>query len=254
MKMSRELKDIIKDIRETEKLACTKEADVPYKNRPGMGIAIRTACERLPTLIEELKATAIPSRLSAVYATGDAAVIAEAAAFLEKNGGIVINANEIYNKICADIEPTYDRSRSFNTTQHNIMLRGIREIAQALEYDNLPAPPYKETLCKNDLETLAHIRKVIRSSIGDEFSKKYLTKALVNAILKLGVDVPRIPILVLDVQSPEEKVNLNTLFTTNIDYKFPPNFIITSKTLSKIYKNSQNGNSATTGEENKEGE
>jgi hypothetical protein len=248
--MSRELKEIFKDIKETEKLACVKMEDVPYKSRGGMGIAIRSACEKLPVLLEELKTTAIPSRLSAVFASGDEATVSKVADFMRKNGGIVLDGNELYRKLVNAIEPTYDKTRVFSTTQHSLMLQGIRDIAQGLDFDDLPAPTYKETICKNSKETLEHVRKVIRSSISDSFSKKYLVKDLVELLLKSGIDAPRIPILVVDVQSQDEKANLSTLFSTNIDYKFTPDFIITSKSLSKIYKNPQTGNNATTGEEN----
>jgi hypothetical protein len=252
--MSRELKEIIKEIKETEKTAIIRLDEVPYKNRGGMGIAIRTACERLPVLLDELAKAVIPSRLTAVYATGDEAIVTKVADFMRKNGGIVLDGNELYRNICKDIEPTYDNMHTFSTTQHGIMLNGIREIARSLDYAELPAPTYKETICKTPQDTINHVRSLIRGSMGDTLSKKYLVKSLTDLVLKTATDVPRIPILVVDVPTPEEKANLSTLFTTNTDYKFSPDFIITSKTLSKIFKGSQNGNNATTGEESKEGE
>lgn len=251
----RELKEIVKDIRDTEKTASIKEADIPYKSRPGMGMAIRAAQDKLPGLTEELKKTVIPLKLIAVHATGDEVVVTKVAEFLEKNGGLVLNASGVYFDICKEIEPTYDRSRNFSTTQHNVMLRKIREIAQDLDYGkDLPAPAYKETLCRNVTETMVHVRKAIRDSLGDDFNKKYLAKKLIDSLLKNPIEANRIPILVIEELSLEEKANLSTLFITNIDYKFTPDFTITSKNLSKIYKNSQNGNNATNGDENKEGE
>jgi hypothetical protein len=245
--MSRELKDIFKDIRETEKLAVTKDTDIPYKSRQGMMIAVRTACERLPVLLEELKATVIPNRLTAVYATGDDTTISRVAEFVKKQGGIVLDANEIYRKISSNIELTYGNNRTFSTQQHSIMLQGIREIAQNLDYTELPSPAYKETSCPDMKSTIAHVRACIRSSIGDGFSKKYLVKALSEAVLQSGIDLPRIPILVVDVQSADEKANLGPLFITNIDFEFTPTFTISGKSLSNIFKGSQIGNNAANG-------
>ena len=102
--------------------------------------------------------------------------------------------------------------------------------------------------------TINHVRASIRSTIGDDFSKKYLVKSLNEALLKSEIDVPRIPILVVDVQSAEEKANLGPLFTTNTDFEFTPTFTISGKSLSQLFKPSQTGNNATTGKNNKEGE
>jgi hypothetical protein len=249
----RELKVIYKDIRDTEKLAATKECDVPYKSRPGMMMAVRAACERLPVLLEELQKTVIPNRLAAVYASGDETVISRVAEFIKKNGGIVLDANEIYRKIGSSVELTYGSNRTFSTHQHQIMNQGIREIALNLDYRELPCPPYRETICPDMKSTISYIRSCIRGSIGDSFSKKFLVKSLNEAILKSEIDIPRIPILVVDVQSAEEKANLSPLFTTNTDFDFTPSFTISSKTLSQIFKGSQTGNNAITGKDNKEG-
>ena len=249
----RELKTIYKDIRDTEKLSLTKDTDIPYKSRPGMMMAVRAACERLPVLLEELQKTVIPNRLSAVYASGDETTISRVAEFIKKQGGIVLDANEIYRKIASNIELTYGNNRTFSTHQHQIMGQGIREIALNLDYRELPSPPYRETICPDMKATISHVRSSIRGSIGDDFSKKYLVKALNEAILKSELDIPLIPILVVDVQSAEEKANLSPLFTTNTDFEFTPSFIISGKSLSQIFKNSQTGNNATTGKQNKEG-
>lgn len=235
----REIKEIIEDIRETEKLACTKEEAIPYKSRGGMLVAIRTACERLPLVLKELENALIPNKLAALYASGDQVVLNDVAKFVRETGGVVLDGNALYRQIADRIEQSYSPSRTFSTTQYSIMLQGIREAALMFDYYELPVPKYQETICPDSRCTLAHIKKCIRNSIGDDLSRRYLTKFLVESVLKLEKVSKVVPILVLDANTTEEKNILSPLFNTTNTFDFKPNFQLDQKTIVKLFKNQQ---------------
>jgi hypothetical protein len=247
----REVKEIVKEIRETEKTAKLRAEDLPYQSRGGMGIAIRTAQDKLPLLLEELKTTIIPSKLVAVFATGPDAITNKVADFLEANGGITLDANEMYRAIAKAIEPTYGSSREFNSSQFSVMIREIREIASDLEYDELPAPQFDSSasvICRDEYGTTMHVRMLIRKTIGDEFGRKFFAKKLTEKVIKGAVDGRQIPILVLDTHTAEEKSALTVLFSSATTYNFDSNFTINKPNVVKIFKNPQKGDGATTGD------
>jgi hypothetical protein len=252
----REVKEIVKEIKETEKVAVINTNDLPYASRGGMGIAVRTACEKLPVLLDELKATIIPTKLVAVFAVGPDAITNKVAAFLEENGGLVVDANGLYRGIAKAIEPTYGADRTFGVQQFGVMMREIRDLAGSLGYDELPAPQFDgntSVLCRDEYQTSMHVREIIRKSIGDDFSRKFIVKNLTESVIKGAVDGRRIPILVLDTPTAEEKAALTVLFSSSTTYKFETDFTVDKQSISKIFKSSnpQKGDGAVTGDKEK---
>jgi hypothetical protein len=234
--MNRDIKEIIKDIKETEQTSLITSEEIPYKARGGMASKIRLACERLPELLKEIELALIPSKLIALYSSGDLGVISNVSTFIKETKGIVLNSNEMYQKVADRVEQTYSPNRTFTTTQHSVMLQQIREIALMFDYLELPAPKYQEAICPDSKCTLAHIKKCIRSSIGDDLNIRFLKKYLVESVLKTKNPPKTIPILVLNVSSEEEKSVLNQLFNQTNSFNFKPDFEIDQKTIVKLFK------------------
>jgi hypothetical protein len=241
----REIKEIIKEIRETEKIATTKLDEIDYRSRGGMGVAIRNACEHLPKLLEELKNTTIPHRLVAVFAKGDETVISKVSEFLLANGGLVMDANAMYRQVTDQVEPSYGPNRVFGTTQFHLLYDSLREIMGTVEQNELPAPKFIDSICPNTRATINHVRRLVRAACQDNLSIAYLTKMLSNEIIKKALEAKQIPILVVDVSSPEEKVLINTLFAKATTYDFSKDFQVNKNSVIKLFKSSQNGDGAT---------
>jgi hypothetical protein len=241
----REIRDIIKDIRETEKLAVTKLDEVDYKYRGGMGVAIRNACEKLPKLLEEFKNSTIPHRLIAVFATGDETAISKVAEILTSNGGMVLDANAMYKKIADAVEPSYYKGREFGTTQFGRLSDTLREIMAMVELNEMPSPTFSSQLCCDTKATVNHIRKLVRACAQDALSMAYLKKMLSEELISKALEAKVIPILVTDVSSPEEKALINILFSRSTSVEFSKDFQVTKNSVVKLFKSSQSGDSAT---------
>lgn len=253
----REIKEILKDLRQAEKTASTNLNEVAYSARQGIGMAIRRAQDVLPGLREELKAAIIPSKLNALFAEGPDSIVNKVAEFVESEGGIVVDANMLYRKIAKAIEPSYGANRFFSTQQFFVMMREIREVGIELGYRELPAPQadgQAEVLCTDEDKTAMHVRNLIRKNIGDELSRKYFIHVLTEKVVSKVKNERPVAILVLDVLSAEEKAGLIVLFANSNTYKFPTNFIINKANVAKLFKNSQSGDSAEKGEKEEKGE
>ena len=233
----RELKEIIKEIRETEGTANLTEEEIPYRSRGGMLMAVRAAYERLPILLKELEEALIPHKIVALYSTGDEVILNKVSDFIKQTRGIVLDSNIMYRKIANRVEASYGANRTFTTTQYHILIQELREIALQFDYAELPAPKYQEAACPDVKSTLNFIKKIIRTTIGDELGKRYLTKIIVESVLKLQGIPKSVPILVLDVKSTEEKNLLNPLFANNNSFNFDSEFNPTPKNIVKLFQN-----------------
>jgi hypothetical protein len=241
----RELKEIIKDLERAKKTSNICLEDIPWKNRGGIQIAMRTATDQMPELIKELTNTLIPSKLIAVYASGSAAIINQVVEFMNTNGGIIVDVNDMYRRIVDRVEQTYSHGRVFTTTQHSAIIQVLRQIGTELELPFLDCPKYVETICPNTASTLYHVRQIIRDTFGDTLNKQYIIYQLIQNVLQQGFEGNRVPILVLNALTVEEKQLLNTLFTVNCSFEFPPDFIVDQKNISKIFKKTSNPSNPT---------
>jgi hypothetical protein len=245
------VKEIIKDIQDNEREAATDLNNIPYKARASRAIIMRQACERLPVLLSELKVATIPTRLVAVFPAGSASVTKQVADFLKENGGVVINVNEWYEKMADAIEPSFAKDRFFSTQQFAYIMSEVRVMALQLGYDRMNPVNFDSTMevkCYDVKASTAHIKGIVRKALGDTMNVQKIAKELIETVLREGLDAKQIPVLVIGAQSLEEKTALTPLFIRSVDHNFSNTFAITKLNIAKVFKDSQKGNDATSGD------
>jgi hypothetical protein len=243
---TRDIKDIIKEVKLARKDASINYEDVPYQARGAYGIKIREAQDKLPGLINELKLAIIPSKLVAVYATGSKKTITEVADFIQENGGIAINTNGLYESIADRVEATYGKDRTFGVSQFVAMMNELKAVAYELSCE-VTQPDFTgamTAICKDKDAVVAHVRGIIKEFVSDDLNRKYITKIIMDGILSGAVDSKQVAVLVTGTQSLEDKAVLAALFATTTDYNFNPSFIVSKPNIAKIFKSPSKGNDA----------
>jgi hypothetical protein len=242
--MSRTIAEVSKDIETTTEIVNYVLEAVPSSQRPAVQTAMIQASERLPKLLDEMKEAVIPSKLIGLFADGDKTSIDKVAEFLTRenedgtnNGGIVLDAAQLYRSITDLVEGSYSRDRIFCTTQYSLMIQKISTIAIDLGYREIESPKFKETICPNTAATLAHIRNCLRECrVGDQANIDLLTKALVDAIVRNQIDSKQIPVMIIGVASMEERNAIATLFSRSFDYTFKVGFEPTAQKIVALFK------------------
>lgn len=230
----RKIEDVIAELAQAHQDSVINLEDVPYDVRPGRAMAKQRAEEAAPLLEAELVSKTVPSRLVGVYASGDAAKITEAAAFLVENGGIVVDASKFYNEIAEYIEPSYG-DRVFRTTQYLRLTSALRSAVADIGLDKKTEPVYAETICETQAQTVDHVRNLIRNVSGDEINLALLKKAIIDAVVERELTAKRIPALVLNATTPEQ-AGLSPLFSKTLEFNFKFDFEVTKDTVIKIFK------------------
>lgn len=232
---ARKVEDSIADVVATRAVAATNLEEVPYVVRPGRSIAKLQAQNDLPGLEAELLGRTVPGRLVGVFAVGDPAKIATVAAFLEENGGIILDAGKLYADLAEYVEPSYGEDRVFRTTQYMRLTSAFRQQAAEVGLTKTEMPSYTETTCETQARTAEHGRNLIRAAAGDEVNLAVLKRAVVNAVVDRELAAKRIPVLVLNATAAEQ-AGLSPLFSKALEFDFQPTFEVDKESVVKIFK------------------
>jgi hypothetical protein len=241
----RTIAEVSKDIAEVTEVVSQELEGVPYGIRPAVQMQIIQASEKLPKLLQEMKEIVIPSKLVGLFASGDKTSIDKTASFLTEanpdtgktNGGILLDAAQLYRSVTDLVEPSYSRDRIFCTTQYSLMIQKITHIATDLGYLEIESPKFRETICPDTATTLSHIRNLLREcKVGDQANIDLLTKTVIDGIVRDGIDSKQIPVIVVGVGSVDERNAIATLFSRSTDYVFPVGFTPTVPKIVALFK------------------
>lgn len=228
----RKLSEIFEAIKQAKSWSTKDLADVPLANRPGASMLIENAKQELPGLHAEVAKATIPSRLVGVFSDNAPDAVAS---FLRANDGLVLDVDLIWQRIADRIEPSYSDERAFRITQHNLMIHAVSDLARELGFNQLDVPSYVEKQCLTRQDTIDYVRDRVRSVIGDELQLRFFKDAITDAVIQLGLDDKRIPVLVRG-SVPEERAALSGLFIKSGTYEFSEDFKVTKDSVTTIFK------------------
>jgi len=231
--MTRNVTEVLQDIKDTKVIANTSIEDVPFKMRPGFSVGIIQAKEKLPQLMKELKSLVVPSRLVGLFAKGDTNAVAE---FFDDNGSIVVDANSFYKAIADDIETTYGMDRQFADTQYGRLVANLREVCTVLGYSEIPSPTYTDCKCATPTDTLNTVKRLVRGSVKDYPNLTAITDKILAQIVDRNMESRQIAVLVVGSIEHDEKAVLSALFSRTVDYTFPKGYQPNKNSIMKILK------------------
>lgn len=204
------LQTIINAYNQAAKLAARDPAEYSFTVRPGIEIAVRTAQEQMKTLAAQY-ATQFNESTVGIFLDGETDKVNEVVALFKQNA-VVADAQGLYSRIAAEVEPGMGASRMFTHNQASRALSTIREIGMELDIMSLklidfgPAQALPTTA-----DVVAHIRAGIRNAVGDDLNRVYLAAAIARDALKLQYVGVTPVVLVINAQ-PYELAGLEALF------------------------------------------
>lgn len=199
--MSMELKEIVKTIKETEKLANTEIETVPPAGRPGIQMAIKQAKVSLPRLFNQY-ADALFAKSLILYPVGDKDKQVLFAQLANKVGKtITCDGDALYEYLTDRVEPSMGNRRQFTVNQLLAVDHALKGICTDLNL-NIPQMPTLKGLpditdhsglvqyvkhlviLSNGYDvTIPYLRDLIyKSAYSSDFSNKVLTVVMLNTI------------------------------------------------------------------------
>ena len=239
----RTIDQISAEITDTAVIASQEIEKVALGQRPAVQMSMIQASERLPKLLEEMEELAIPSRLVGLFADGDKTSIDKAAKIVTKEGGVVLDAAQLYRSVVDLVEPSYSKDRNFCTTQYSLVIQKISQIATDLGYLEIQPPKFKEAICPDTASTLQHVKNCLREcGVGDQATKDLLTKSIVDAIVRNKISSSQIPVMVIGANSVQERNAISVLFSRSVNYTFLPEFVPTVAKVAALFKEQKQKN------------
>ena len=206
------MNELVKELVETEKLANVDLEAWDWRTRPSMTSTVRDAQERLADLKKTYFARVSEMTLG-VFVFGSHA--AEWAAISEaENGGIVIHADAIYNRIADMVEPVVVDSKEFSTTAMTKLIEGMANTGREFGVSAFNMPKFRGGPIANRAALVDHIRNIIRDTLGDDLTRMSVTRELQRKIYEKKFDgnAVALPIVVIGLSDAEEAESLESAF------------------------------------------
>jgi len=117
---------------------------------------------------------------------------------------LVVDGNEIFNRITAKVTTSMGTAQEFGVTQFGMVIRELRDIASELNIVSMPSPKWSEPASVASHEgLLKHITDMVNSSGGVELLAYYVGRQITDAGLKAKANKNVVPVIVtgLDAQT-----------------------------------------------------
>jgi hypothetical protein len=238
MTEKRQLVDIIEELNEVKKGATQNLDDFPYAVRQSRAIMKEQYKTRLAEVQKEFESTILPHRLVGLFVDGVAEDVKRLSDFIKNKGGIVIDANILYNKLADEIEPSYYVHRTFDTTQYGLMVSKLGDIGTDLGYSVMQHPVYKEATCPTREDTVQHVKMLIRNAIGDDINLYFVKREILETVQREKLRAEQLVVLVYGA-NPQEKQKISYYFNRFVQFNIPENYQPTNKEVSAVLKNKE---------------
>ena len=213
--------------------------EFPIHIRSGIEGQVVTAKRRLPELRKEIQEATFPERVVAIFATCDvpgSKPLVDTEVFLSQNGGIVLNADDVYREIADLVEPSYSSQRLYNTAQHNLTVQAMKIILERVGgLDIMDVPRYKEAICKTYEDTVGHIRSIMETVPDNEIQLRHIRDEITFCVIEEGLAGKTVPVLIYNFTEAEVPA-LSKLFKKLIRHTFEADFEPSHDAIVKILK------------------
>jgi hypothetical protein len=167
-------------------------------------------------LTKEYKETLLRNSV-AIFLEGDPTKTAELAKLVKDEGGLVVNAAALYERLGKAVEATLSERESrtgveWGVTHTHRLHLGLQEIMHEVGVTEMPMPPQSgRPLVKNLSEISSHIRSILSEADGGILNKLYLEEQLLQAARLIRYNGSVAPVFVVNVD-PGEVYNLSKAF------------------------------------------
>lgn len=201
------LSEILKEIESLRSVIDMDITSVQPATRAGWEAAQSAAKTKIDSVKDEYARTA-KSVSVGIYLGGDREVVQAAVKVAQDKGdALVVNGNEIYERIALPVYAMMGGSGLLSASQSARILQELTQIGNELKIASMPIPDVAALSGQKhvpDLGSLVDIiRDSIRKAVGDELAMMYTTKKVGDLALEMKMARPLIPVVLLNVQQEQ---------------------------------------------------
>lgn len=204
------LKDLLKEIMEVEKIARMDPEEYPWPARNGLVGAKKEAQAQLDVLTARY-CSAIQGKTVGIFAVGNNYERFVELARSESASPIaVIYADDMYKQLADRVERSLGKSREFAPNQMSIVLQNLTNLCVDLEIRDFETPRFIESGPLADTRAvLSHVRNIIRNGLGDDMNRMYIAKQIGKEAVSSRHVASVLPVIVVGLESEDEASGLN---------------------------------------------
>lgn len=210
-----DLKQLVKQLADTRKLANTDLEAVHRNVRPSMTMMVNDAKDRLEKLKHEYSQY-LRSNTLGLFLFGDPSRVNKFFEIAAEEAGMnLIQGDTLYQRIADRVEPSLGMSREFGPTQMQMMIQELDDIAKEMGIRRMDKPRLAELSATPDrISLVAYIRKLTRAVLDDELLRLFLDRRINEMAIDQQFAGKSFPLCVVGLD-PVEVPGLAAIFTNS---------------------------------------
>jgi hypothetical protein len=184
-------------------IANKKLEEMPASVQGSWGAAIRNAKDELKAVQSEYRGTLLRNAV-AILVNGDKVKAAQFVALAKEEGGIVVDANALYERLAGPIEQTFSDIRTWGIHQSHMLHKLLQEVMADLSLNELPMPARsQDTVLPTHGDVVEHVRKLIVEGVGNELNALYIEQEAARQAFAIRYTGVTAPILLVNASAEE---------------------------------------------------
>lgn len=210
-----DMKQLVKDLAETQVLAKTDLEAVPWQTRNSITSMVKDAQERVTKLRDEYQRQ-LRSNTLGLFLFGEPERVARFMEIAAEEAGVnLIQGDKLYQDLADKVEPTLGDSREFGPTQLQGLHLGLNELMKAQDIRRMPLPRLQElTAVQDRIELVQHIRKLVRDALGDDLLRLVIDRRINELAVEQQFAGKVFPVAIVGLD-PTEVQSLVPIFTNS---------------------------------------
>jgi len=229
------LEKLFEDYEATAKTAAINIEEMPAATRGGWGSRVREAQDHLKEVRAEYKKTLLKNAV-AIFLEGDAAKIEAAVALARDNGGVVIDANALYERLAKPAEATLSEARQWGVAATHRLHLGIQEVMYETGLNEVTMPASELPYVATYQDVVAHVKHLIRNAVGDQLNRFYVEESLARAAIEIRYTGVTVPVLVVNAEPSEQATIAASFLKGNTSMKIEATDEVDKDFLSKLLR------------------
>lgn len=217
-----------------------KLEEIPASVQGAWSTAITNAKAELKATRAEYRQVLLHNAV-AILVGGDSAKVTEFVTLAKDEGGIVVDAAALYERLAQGVEPTLGDRRMWGIHQSHMLHKTLQEVMTELNLTELPMPARTpDVVVESHQDLVAHIRKLIVDGVGNELNALYVEEETAKRAFEIRYIGSTAPVLIVNAEAGEATALAKSFgkgeasVTVNSDDEINKDFLV--KTLKKIRK------------------
>ncbi len=177
--------------------------EIPASVQGSWAYAIRSAKDELKAVRAEYRAVLLRNAV-AILVEGDKAKVGEFVALAKAEGGIVVDASALYERLANGIEPSLSNQRTWGIQQTHMLHKLLQEVMTELNLTELPMPARSfDAVVPTFQDVVDHCRKLLVDAVGGELNSLYLEEEIARRAFEIRYIGSTAPVLIVNAHKSD---------------------------------------------------